>query len=51
MNVEVVARGGQQQHRAGDLATGGPVGFLVRAIDVRARAVVLAHAVHDGGIV
>lgn len=50
VNVEVVVRRDEQQHRAPDLPACGTVGFLIRAIDAQAGAVVLTHAVDDSWI-
>jgi len=36
VNVKIVVRGGEQQHRAPDLPARGPVGFLVRAVGSQA---------------
>ena len=50
VDADVVAGGGEQQHRAPDLPASGSVGLLVLPVGTKAGPVVLAHAVHDGRI-
>lgn len=50
VDVDVILGRHEQQHRAGNASTGGRVGFFMLAIDAKPRAVVLAHAVDNGGV-
>jgi hypothetical protein len=50
VDVEVIIRRGEQQHRALDLPARGSVGFLVPSVGAQAGTVVLAHAVDDGRV-